>query len=493
MKRWLHLIHRWLGIALALLVLAWLVSGVVLLYVPRPSLTLAERLQAQAPLPPTQGLLSAQQAAQQAGLTGQAQAARLLMQGPHASWLLQSRESPGRWVAVDAQSGQRHAALSQAEALQRALGRTPGAQPRAALIERDQWTIYGRFKPHSPFWHVQLDDALGTEFYLSQASGEWVQDSTRWERGWNWLGSVTHWLYFTPLRADNALWRQVVLWTSGAALGLALLGLVLGWQRWRWRGYASGSRSPYREPWQRQHHLWGLGAGLVLAAWIFSGWLSMHPWGWNDAASKTRPAQPWAATAGWPSTVPALPTAMAWRELEWRSVNGQTYWLAHTWAQGQRHALLLDAQGQPLPEGLPAAVMQAALQAMYPGVAQEARWLREYDFHYYALRHSQAQGNRPLPVLRVALADAAATVYYLDPQGARVALRSDSSDRADRWLFSALHRWDWPPLHSWPLARDVVVIGWTLAATVLTLAGCVLAWRRLRQRITIRSKKGRSP
>lgn len=44
LKRQLYLWHRWLGIALCLLMALWFVSGVVMLFVGYPKLTPSERL-----------------------------------------------------------------------------------------------------------------------------------------------------------------------------------------------------------------------------------------------------------------------------------------------------------------------------------------------------------------------------------------------------------------------------------------------------------------
>ena len=51
LKRWWYVTHRWLGIALCLLFAMWFVSGVVMMYVGYPKLTVHERL---AHLPPLQ-------------------------------------------------------------------------------------------------------------------------------------------------------------------------------------------------------------------------------------------------------------------------------------------------------------------------------------------------------------------------------------------------------------------------------------------------------
>jgi len=42
--------------------------------------------------------------------------------------------------------------------------------------------------------------------------------------------------------------------------------------------YKSGSMSPYRG-WMKWHHVTGLIGGAFLVTWVFSGWLSMGPFG----------------------------------------------------------------------------------------------------------------------------------------------------------------------------------------------------------------------
>jgi uncharacterized iron-regulated membrane protein len=46
-KRWLYIGHRWIGIASCLLFAIWFLSGLVMVYVPYPSLTALERVQGQ--------------------------------------------------------------------------------------------------------------------------------------------------------------------------------------------------------------------------------------------------------------------------------------------------------------------------------------------------------------------------------------------------------------------------------------------------------------
>ena len=155
-------------------------------------------------------------------------------------------------------------------------------------IERDQWTVPGGLHPYRPLHHLRLNDDAGTELYLSDRTGAIVRDTTRRERVWNWCGAVLHWVYFTELRQDPALWRQVVLWLSGVGIVSVLTGMVVGIARWRPRGrYRHGKTSPYHGM-LRWHHMLGLAAAVPLLTWIVSGWLSLEPGQWVSDSTLDR-------------------------------------------------------------------------------------------------------------------------------------------------------------------------------------------------------------
>ena len=76
-KRWLFLLHRWLGVVLCAFFAMWFVSGVVMMYVGYPKLTEAERLQHLPPLDVASSALSPGQALDKAGISGPLQDLRL--------------------------------------------------------------------------------------------------------------------------------------------------------------------------------------------------------------------------------------------------------------------------------------------------------------------------------------------------------------------------------------------------------------------------------
>jgi hypothetical protein len=163
-----------------------------------------------------------------------------------------------------------------------AMTRPDGEAPLIAAaeeIEQDQW-ILNRFEREQPVYRFTFSDAEGTVLYVSGQSGKIVLRTTASERFWNWFGAIPHWLYFKDLRTDRWLWMQTVVWTSIIGSFLTLFGLYLGIAQWR-HG-KNGQLSPYRGMFY-WHHITGLVFGVVTLAFVASGLVSMHPWGFLDS------------------------------------------------------------------------------------------------------------------------------------------------------------------------------------------------------------------
>nr|WP_229265488.1 PepSY domain-containing protein [Duganella sp. 1224] len=479
-KRQLHLWHRWLGIALGLLVLLWFGSGIVMMYVPYPSLTAQERM---AWLPP----IDARQVRVDAGAAWHAATwpdnarpdnaaampdeVRLTMVAGRPAYHF---KRDGLWLSVWADSGQ-PLRVTPALAMDSARIAAPGAHAMTAeLIDIDQWS-FGSLQAHRPLYRVRADDAAGSVLYISSRSGELVRDTTRGERAWNWTGSVIHWIYFTPLRTHGQPWRQVVMWTSGAALLLAMLGMVLGIQRLRLRRrYAGGRRSPYRG-WQAWHHWLGLGAGTLMMTWLFSGWLSVTPFDWLASPGVT--ARDRLAFAGGALSRDDLAIDVAGivarhpgvLELEWRRVDGQLYLSALERAQRR----LLDARtGAPALPG--DAQVLRAVRALRPGVAVTVDLMTSEDSYHYS-HHNRAV----LPVLRARFAQADEATFYIDPAQGELAGYADYRSKWNRWLFNGLHQLDFAALLRVRPVWDGMVMVLCLLGGAATLAGVILGWRRI--------------
>ncbi|MDH6590713.1 putative iron-regulated membrane protein [Variovorax sp. TBS-050B] len=496
LKRWLFLVHRWLGVLACAFFAMWFVSGVVMMYVGYPKLTEAERLRHLPVLDAAAPLLGPRQALDAAGMAGPLRSLRLAAaSGGRAVYL--AEPASGRGVAVvDAQTGALLQAVDRAHALAsaRAYAGEGVAVAHRGTIGEDAFTHSRALDRHRPLHVVDLADAESTRLYVSGSTGEVVRDAPRAERLWNYAGAWIHWLY--PLRggALDPYWADIVNCLSIAGIALALTGTVVGVMRWRFRrAYRSGSHSPYQGFMMRWHHVTGLLFALVTLTWIFSGLMSMNPWRIFDSGA---PALRLEAMNGGPLTVAAddaTPAALlaatggGVRELRWVRVAGRSLVLAS--GAGGR-PLVRDARSAA-PHLLDPGELRGAVARLLPDPVQRIEVLHAYDSHYYAREaHTMTGGNeRPLPVWRVVFGDAHATWVHVDPQTGAVLGRSDSLRRLSRWLFAMLHSWDWLPLLERRPAWDLLLIALSAGGTLLSLTGVVIGWRRLGRKL--RASAGR--
>jgi hypothetical protein len=111
-------------------------------------------------------------------------------------------------------------------------------------------------------------------------SGEVVQYTTLGSRIGAPLGPIPHWLYYTPLRVQQKLWTNVVIWSSGIGTVMALMGLMVGISLYspskRYRFEGAPTTIPYSGQ-KRLHMILGLFFGILTCTWAFSGMLSMDP------------------------------------------------------------------------------------------------------------------------------------------------------------------------------------------------------------------------
>ncbi|MBP9218689.1 MAG: PepSY domain-containing protein [Sterolibacterium sp.] len=474
--RILHLLHRWLGIALGVVVLLWFLSGLVMLFVAYPHLDEEQRLHPLPRIPAGELQVTPLAAWQSLGRTDWPEAVRLDAEPGFAVYRFLAER---RWWAVDAKNSRRIEPLDAGQAAAHVLALRGGAVQQVVPIERDQWTVSRRYEAWRPLYRVELAD--GRDVYVSRNGGDVVLETTFAERSWNWLGSVLHWVYFTPLREEATLWRQLVLWLSALAFIPALSGLWLGVDRLRLRPkkrYRGGRLTPYREWTKRWHHLLGLGAGVFIVTWLVSGWLSLSPFGWGSGVNTQEMRRQLAGKSFDADSLAARPSLPAGtRTVEWLHLGGSSWLRLRGDFNGEGRAT--DSRLQHRDTGLQAAFgkeeLLKASATVLPSFARSAEWLTEADEEYYPLRHIP----RRFPVLRLSFADPEATRLYLDPSNGQIVQAADRHGLTRRWLYHGLHRFDFPPLLVWPALRDGVVILLSLAAGGVVLLGVLLGWRRM--------------
>jgi len=460
--------HRWLGVATCLIFALWFASGAVLLFKPFPSLSHADQVRLEAPIDVGAVAISPRGAAVAAG---QPTALRLVQRGGAPAYIA---TTPDGTIAIDARSGER---LGDLTAHDMAADRRSSPGTRApVVITYDQWIVHNRFDPLRPFYRIDLADRHGTSLYRSAKTGELVQRTTAADRGWNWVGAVLHWAYFTPLRSSFTAWDRTVWILSFVALLVAIAGTILGIIRMlAARRLRTPSLTPYRQRWMRWHHLLGLFASVFVLSWTLSGWLSMDH---GRLFSRGQPTAEQAARyAGAPlaSALPNdLPTAIPvdTRQLDFTVVGGRS--LSVAW-QPDGTALTYDsASARIAPATIRDRIGKAVLVA-FPDASGFS--VAQIDpTATYAL----AEGW-PATAVRVTLRGKALPDVYADGTDGRLLTVMDDSRARYAWIYYALHTFNVPGLATRPLLRRIVVLIPLMLGFLFSLTGVVLGVQRLRK------------
>lgn len=359
MKRLLFLVHRWGGVALALVMALWFFSGLVIVFAEPPTPTRAQALARAEPLSTRAGWLSAGEAWEASaaarapapgpvGAAADLAQARLVRRGGEPLWIVE--DTRGRRLALSAVDGAIRATPPE-RAVEIARRWAPAG---AAVSFRETVAAPAMLRSGdglSPFHRVSVGGGAGEEVLVSAVTGEVVQASSRLQRVLFWAGSGVH--LFRPLELLGAAsdTRVAALeWLAFLAAVASLTGLVVGWLRWRpgWFGrrtYAGNRTHPYREAWLRWHFWSGLVGGALATAWAVSGYVSNNPW------HLFSPAAPGRADLTRYAGGPAPAVVRTWRpgplpvaegtdlvELQWARVGDTAVLLGHA-SDGTRRPL----------------------------------------------------------------------------------------------------------------------------------------------------------
>jgi hypothetical protein len=501
--------HRWAGIVLTAVFVVWFVSGVIFVYVGMPTLPAEERLLRMEPLDATTIAVTPADAASRASLTTPSRL-RIAMNAGRPVYRFQSG---GTWQMVYADTGQALDPLSADEALAVMRRFAPEhantLRHEERLTDADQWTLQGVIRNTMPMHRISLGDPAGTEYYVSERAGEPVLRTTTSGRFWGYTSAVLHWLYFTPLRRNNVVWADFVIWVSLIGTAMCALGIAIGIWRYslagRFRLRRETSHTPYAG-WIKWHHYTGLIFGFFACTWAFSGALSLSPFAFLQTSPPTRAFRE-AATGGpidlAPLTVERIRSAVSAvgrsfqpKEIDFFQFLGEPYFIAYAppspserepWRNtdiSSASALNIDRQYVLVSARHPERGaftsferdrMWDVAQAAMPQVPiADSTWLDAYDSYYYS--HT---GAKPLPVLRIRYNDPRRTWLYLDPQRGVIASRLEYTSRWNRWLYHGFHSLAFPFLYYKRPLWDLIVILLSVGGVAISVTSALPAWRRL--------------
>lgn len=529
--------HRWLGIAITLMFLIWTLSGVVLMYYGHPQITMGERLQRLEAIDFSTATLTPAQAAEKAGI--KPYRVRLAMFEGRPVYRL-TRVSIGNWATVYADTGEVLTSLGREQALEWMKRFVPESAAQmtydAYLTAPDEFTRIPTLAGFAPLHRIAMNDAAGTEYYVSEKSSEVVHKTDRWGRVLAVSGYILHNLFFFRQRTwwttflDVIAWISMLMVVTGIAVGIWRIALK---PRFRHKGVPS--YTPYSS-WMKWHHYAGLIFGLFSISWILSGMIPITTFpvpGWEEVAKRVE-----SNGEGFLMGNPTVsPRSSMTKEMA-RSITGGALDLKPVGLEGVRAAVaqvrgkfapkemeLLQFRGEPyfiayqppavlsewrannsinavnLPQDNPhvfvsarrpeaglvesfgrEAMEQAAREAMPKVPVLDSEWLTAEDDYYHQTTASFELGrHKPayvFPVLRVRYRDADQTWLYFTPALGQM-VKFDARDRANRWWYYGLHAMDWPGLFERRPLWDVVMIVLLAGLGAISVTTLLPAYRRL--------------
>ena len=217
LRRW----HVWLGWIVALPILLWVVTGLVMVARPIEEVRGEDLLRDPAPMrmalppvPPATGGLPLK-------------SLKLEQRAGGARWVIAMAEGPTR--LADPASGALLPVLSAADAVREVTARYTGEAKVRAVTRTDPDKPPIDLRRSIAAWQVAMDD--GTHFYVDANSGEVVARRTRWWRFYDLMWG----LHIMDLETREDAHNPLTIGFAIAALVMSLLALVLLPLSTRWR------------------------------------------------------------------------------------------------------------------------------------------------------------------------------------------------------------------------------------------------------------------
>jgi hypothetical protein len=502
LRKILLLSHRYVGIGISALVVMWFATGITMMYVGgMPRLTPELRLERMTPIDVSSVKLTPAEAADAAEFGVAPTRVTLLSILGRPAYRFGGN---GGTTIVYADTGEVADEFTEAQTRDMAARfmRVPVEEVdyRGTIDEADQWTL--GMSRSLPLHKFAIADGLGSELYVSPITGDAAMMTTTKTRTYAWISTIPHFLYFTALRNNQPVWYRIMVWTSGLAAVLAVVGLILGVMFFR-RGRATWKAAIPYGGWMRWHYVTGLVFGVFSVTWAFSGLVSMEPWAWtNQRGIELRPS---ALSGGRlelaafqrmePAAWDPLLAGAALKEVDFVRMHGEHYYVVHRTLDegrdlGKRErihqpylvggrvdpsrlivsALTLEPRTEPFSTQV---IVNRVRAAVTTAPIAESALLTEYDSYYYS-----RQSQTPLPVVRIKFADPAQTWLYIDPELNQQLASIPKYARLERWLYNGLHSFDVGYLYKRPL-WDIVMLALLVGGLISSTLGLYLGAKRV--------------
>ena len=227
------------------------------------------------------------------------------------------------------------------------------------------------------------------------------------------------------------------------------------------------------------HHIVGLCSLVFVSTFIFSGLMSMGPWGVFSANTSAR-TQMDRYTGGDTLQLSNLPLpeysilSLPLKEIEWHKIQNQPYYTI-VYSLDKKEVSFSDSSNSSQSTLLLSKINEAIPQLLPSSKLLSMEIIQQPDDYYYS-RHNR---YRPFPVYRAKFDDPESTWYHIDLASGEIVNRVTDASRRERWLYNGLHSLDFQFLLQKRPMWDLLVILLSLIGFVFSLTSVVIGWRRL--------------
>ncbi len=356
------------------------------------------------------------------------------------------------------------------------------------LNDYDAWIPWDKYKAYFPIHKYYLNDNNSTQVYVASTTGKVVQESTSTQRWLARFGAIPHWWYFKSLRLNQGLWASIIIWVSGIGAIMSLVGLIVGiyasrkWRKIKKKGLAS--TSPYKKPWYRWHHIVGLTFGVFVFTFVLSGmfsladvpqWLMPIDKSVNYKALWEEETNNFEAFTLPVSTVLTDKRFANTKKIEFRTIDNIPYYLLY---QDYKKPIFVAANQDA----------DSSIQVKtftYQNLANLAA--KKFEGHAYSITELTAPDNYYNPKKKTAAKlvfdDNNRTWLYINTLNPSHFRSIDKSQRVIRWVYQALHTFNFPKIGEIEWLRKTILIILLIFGTIVSLSGTVLGYRFLRRKI----------
>ncbi|MCW3787123.1 PepSY domain-containing protein [Plebeiibacterium sediminum] len=479
MRKIFFQVHKITGAIMSLMCLIWFLTGIVLIFTGYPHASREKRFLHLETFSP-QEIQNLQ--APDSSFKGSVELEKYLGQPVY-------RVSSGRKTqkVYNAQTLEPLKAFTIDQADQLASSYTQSTSHKISISNQlDQWVPWSYYKTLLPFYKCYMNDDAHSVVYVSQKTGSIIQKTTRKERWIAYFSAIPHWVYFVSLRNQMGLWKTIMIILSVLGLLASISGIAVGIYRKK-----KNRITPFKKFNYKWHHIFGYFFGVFVFTFILSGLISITnipDWmvgisrkekiTWDQKLDLTK------SKSIAPSAIyKAIKNKEGIRKIEWKTIFNTPYYLVYyNDYQVPEAYFLKNGSVQPANEYELSAIKKQA-QEKFGKYNPEVSIRKGYD-NYYS---SNAMLYIPQIAYKVVLNDDAKTWLYINPQTGEEILRYNKNKRVRRWLYRALHTFNFQFLKEMDWLRKTLLIIVSIAGIIICYTGLILSKKFFKQILNIKS------